>query len=46
MQSRGRDRRQKQLFESLEKMLNPKEALYKLERVIPWEELVEEFSRY
>ena len=46
MQSRGRDRGQKQLFEGLEKMLNPKEPLYKLEKVIPWEELDREFSRY
>ena len=46
MQSRGRDRRQRQLFDGLEKMLNPKEPLYILERVVPWEELEEEFSRY
>ena len=46
MQNRGRDRRQMQLFDGLEKMLNPKEPLYKLEKVIPWEELEEEFSRY
>ena len=46
MQTRSKDTRQKQLFDGLEKMLNPKEPLYQLARVIPWKKLEEEFSRY
>jgi IS5 family transposase len=46
MQTRSKDSGQKQLFDGLEKMLNPKEPLYQLARVIPWKKLEGEFSRY
>lgn len=44
MKGKHPDSEQTSLFQTLEELLNPSEALYQLSNKIPWEELEKEFS--